>query len=67
MLRACIIAGDRDLVWASPIAGFRVPNGDHPWLKRNPGEAFVNTNIELPPTTLTGGFVYGFTGFDTDL
>jgi hypothetical protein len=69
MLRVCMIFADKDVVWASPVASFRVPDvkGDHPMIKRNPGGSSVPSYLDLPPTTLTNGYIYGFTGFDTDL
>jgi hypothetical protein len=67
MLRACMIFADKDVVWASPVASFRVPNGEHPMVKRNPGGAFVPSYLELPPSALTNGYLYGLTGFDSDL
>jgi hypothetical protein len=66
MVRVCLVIGEKSMVWSSPIMSFRVPSGEHAWLKRGPSEAVVDTYINLPPSTSNNGHLYGFTGFDTD-
>ncbi len=67
MVRACVVVGDRDYTWASPISGYRGPEVPHAWATRAPGESVINQAINLPPPVFAPSYLYGFTGFDTDL
>lgn len=41
MVRVCFVMGPSDVIWSSPEGGYRVPDGNHPWLKRGPSASKV--------------------------
>ena len=49
-------------------AGFRVPDGNHAFLKRGPSAVSVDSAVELPKAWTTPYDVplVGFTGYDTE-
>lgn len=59
--------GERDSIWGIE-GGFRVPNGNHPWVSRGDAESVIATSFDIPVTWNSGdrGVIYGFSGFDSD-
>jgi hypothetical protein len=68
MVRVCLIVGDPAAFWVSPEATFRVPDGNHPWLNRQPSESVVISEVDVPKDWQGGdrAALAGFTGFDSN-
>jgi hypothetical protein len=64
MVRFSIAVGDISVFWASPVIFFRVPDGNHFWIKRDPGAALLDASADLPPTNDPVGYVYGPLGWE---
>ena len=63
------IIADPTALWVSPNLSFRIPDGNHPWLRRENGESIVDVRTDVPenlrnvPKVIT----WGFTGYDAEI
>ncbi|KAM3147747.1 hypothetical protein pb186bvf_000075 [Paramecium bursaria] len=69
MVRVVIIAGTDSALWTSPPQRFYIaPGSNHPFTKRDPGQAAVPVKIDIPKVWQSGprALILGYTGYDVE-